>query len=347
MSFILSHCLHRAPAANSETKYPCIMQQAPTWLPYRLRNAIDQARINAALKIVDRTRPYPAVDHADADAQISMLMCKRDLRLGVVALKSLLRFDDVRLAASFINDGTITGADRRYVDHHGPNATWQTWKNTSDPRLDEAFAQYPNLKALYFSDYEPSAKLMHPLVLGRCDRVVQYDSDTAFFARPDRIIEFCRGDDAMPLYLHDHQDESQVIPPLAHEAFKSLHAYVAPDRPWGIGHRLFNAGMIIYRRDQMDLSMAERYLEWLKTAPAKFTTGKPAIWFGPWKVGGVPGREQTAYHVMCALADPPARPLGEHYHIGGNPGHTFNHFLRHYIVRKSTLNMLRDLIGQF
>ena len=84
------------------------MQQAPTWLPYRLRNAIDQARINAALKIVDRTRPYPAVDHADADAQISMLMCKRDLRLGVVALKSLLRFDDVRLAASFINDGTIT-----------------------------------------------------------------------------------------------------------------------------------------------------------------------------------------------------------------------------------------------
>jgi hypothetical protein len=323
------------------------LPQAPAWLPYRLRDRIDQARIHRALRGVERTRPYPAADPADADAEISMLLCKRDLRLGAVALKSLLRFDEMKLAVTLLNDGTLGDSGRRWLDRHVPGARWHTWKQTDDPQLAAALVRYPNLAALYRSDYEPSAKLMHPLVLGRCQRVIQLDSDAAFFRRPDRLIAFCRGDDASPLYLHDHQDESQAVPALAHEAFEDLARAVAPPgRSWRLRHRFFNAGLLVFRRSQMDLSLAERYLEWLKTAPPKHTTGKLAIWFGPWKAGSPPGREQTAYHVMYALADPPAEPLGDDYWLGDAPGHVFNHFLRHYVVRDTTLNMLRRLIGE-
>lgn len=316
------------------------MKQAPHWLPYGLRSWVDQCRINRALRCLDQTRPYPAVPPQKAQAEVHMLLCKRDLRLGALALKSLLRFDEVRFAVSVTSDGSLNPKDRAWFDGHIPGCRWLDWP-MRDARLDRLLGPWPRLAAVYRSDFQMIAKLLHPILLARCPRVVQIDSDTAFFKPPDRILEFCRGDDARPLYLHDHQDEAKVISATVQQAFADLEtSMLSGQQSWRLPHRFFNAGLLVYRPDQMDIAVAERYVGWKEDAPQPYTTGRLNIWFGSWTL------EQTCYHVMYALADPPPEPLGDEYHLGGQPGHVFNHFLRHYLVRDTTLAMLRGLICQ-
>ena len=317
------------------------MKQAPLWLPYRVRNWMDQRRILAAAKGVDHTAPYHAAKPDQADVSLNMLLCKRDLKLGVLAFKSLLRFDEIKYSVTVLNDGSINQRDQQWFNQHIIGTQWQTWK-MDEPAIAQTLEQYPKLADLYFrSTYEQIAKMVHPIVLSRCPRVIQFDSDTAFFKRPDRLIEWAKGNDPHPWYLHDHQDENTAVSAEAREGFADLEkTLLAPGQQWGLQHRFFNAGLLAYYPEQLDLKVADRYLEWRETAPPRFKTGKAGVWFGDWTP------EQTCYHVMFALADPPPKPLGDDYHLGGEPGHVFNHFLRHYIIRSDTLNLLRKLIDE-
>ncbi len=320
------------------------MQQAPAWLPYGLRTRIDQWRVHHALRSIRQTRPYPLNDPSDADAELHMLLCKRDLRLGVVCLKSLLRFDaGIRFCATILSDGTLTDADRAWFDHHIPNARWSSRPRKGDDRPSEvqaALAPWPHLSSLYHdSDFELIAKIIHPLLLGRHERIILLDADEAFFDVPERLMAFCRGDDAAPLYLHDHQNEAKGVDPQAIEAFASLgQAMTSAGHPWRMPRYYFNSGLLAYRRDQLNLAAAECYLAWREQAPADDRTGRLGIWFGDWT------REQSAYLAMYAAADSPGEPLGPEYHLGGAPGHVFNHFLRHYVVRRRIHGRLQALI---
>jgi len=315
------------------------MQQAPSWLPYRLRNWLDQQRILRAIRGLDGTQSYPAAQPSDADLEVHMLLCARDLRIGIVAAKSLLRFGDGRMAVTFSDDGTLTGRDRAWVDQHIPHARWLSWP-TQDPLIDNALTNRPHLRDLYESDYAPVCKLMHAMAMPRCERVMVVDPDTAFFKPPDTILDWMRSDDKHAWYLHDHQDESSAVPPQAQQAFAQLEAELATDdRPWTLDRRLFNSGLLVFEPARFDLDLCERYLAWRPTLDVQYRTGKCAIWFGDWTP------EQTCYHVMFALAQPPSRPLGDAYHLGGQAGHVFNHFLRHYLVRKGTHDRLRQLVA--
>lgn len=321
------------------------MQQAPQWLPFRVRTWLDQQRILAALAKLDDTKPRPAANAADAAAEIQMLMCARDVKLGVFALKSLLRFDEMKLAVTLSHDRSLTTPQRAYIDRHVPNVRWLEWP-CGLPATQRVLADKPNMADLYnHTSFEMIVKLCHPITEARCERVIQMDSDTCFFKRPDRIIDFVNGNDASPLYLHDHQDEATVIKPETHAMFDRLakeigQAPAGSHQPWQVDRRFFNAGLLVYRPDQMDLNIAERFLGWLKQSKPEDRTGQLGIWLGDWV------REQTCYHLMYALSDRPATPLGSDYHLGGGEGHVFNHFLRYYLVRRSTLNMIRSVIRE-
>ena len=56
-----------------------------------MRNWVDQTRILTAARPLHQTRPYPAAGLKQADAEVHMLLCRRDLKIGVLAIKSLLR----------------------------------------------------------------------------------------------------------------------------------------------------------------------------------------------------------------------------------------------------------------
>lgn len=317
------------------------MQQAPKWLPFRVRSWVDQQRILASLAGLDATAPRPAANAADAQADVHMLMCSRDVRLGVFAIKSLLRFNEMKLAVTFSHDRSLSAEQKQFINHHVPNARWLDWP-CGLPGIDKVLADMPNLAHLYRdTNFEMIVKLCHPIIEAQCERVIQMDSDTCFFKRPDTLNDFVNGNDASPLYLHDHQDEETVIEPQTHALFAKLAEDLGQTEvTWRVGHRFFNAGLLVYRPDQMDLAIAERFLGWLKQTTPEQRTGQPGIWLGDWV------REQTCYHLMYAMAPREARPLGVDYHLGGGQGHVFNHFLRYYLVRRSTLNMIRGVMAE-
>ena len=314
------------------------MIQAPQWLPFRVRERWDTTRINAALRGLERTGPLPARTPAESAAEVHMLLCHRDVRLGVMALKSLLRFSEARIAVTLTEDGSLSVEERAWVDRHVPGCRWLP-QRSDDPRLVAALQTRPLLAALYRSGFHFSCKLLHPVVLARCERVIVVDSDTAFFRRPDRLLDWSEGQGQAAWFLHDHQDEAINVPAETREAFAELQSLLTPPgRSWSMPYYFFNAGLLAYRPDQCDLDLGERYLEWRATASPRYRTGKSDLWFGDWT------REQTIYQVMFALMDPPAQPLGADYHLGGDSGHIFNHFLRYYLTRESSLRMLRQLV---
>jgi hypothetical protein len=311
------------------------------WLPYRVRNWLNQQRLQRALRGLVRTAPVKAASPSDATAEVYLLACKRDLTIGIVALKSLLRFANDNLAVTVTTDGSLSDRDRKLVEHHIPNHRWLSWPDESAEK-SEFFAGRPNLLDMYRSPFPFAPKLLHPFIHARTNLALALDADTAFFKSPTSLENWWTGKDAAPCFMHDHQNENEVVPEIVHTLFGDLqkhmnkHHKALPD--WGVDRRFFNAGLLAYDTRQLNLDHAESYLAWRKTVSIE-SSSTMDIWFGNWT------SEQTCYHVMFAYSDPPPRPLGNDYWLGGGDGHVFNHFLRHYLMRPESHTLLSEMIS--
>jgi hypothetical protein len=315
------------------------MFPAPAWVPHRLRAAWDNRRIDRAVAGLRHTKPTPAADPKTAAAEVHVLVCKRDLRIAALALKSLLRFAP-ELAVAITDDGTLSVPDRDWLAGHVTNVRWLA-RRVYVPEVNAALVSRPKLARLYSGRYHPICKLLHPLVLGRTERVIVLDPDTAFFRRPDLLLKWASGGDGRDYYLHDHQDEATQVPAAVRSGIADLAAQVLPaGRKWGVDRYFFNSGLLLYHRSRLNLDVAEGYFTWREKQPAELRTGKPGIWFGDWTP------EQTGYLAMFAAADPPPVPLGPDYHLGGGDGFVFNHFLRHYLIQTPTQRMMAGLVRQ-
>ncbi|NJL30254.1 MAG: hypothetical protein HC898_00725 [Phycisphaerales bacterium] len=253
---------------------------SPSWMPYRLRNHMDQRRILRALAELDKTPATPAVAPQRADAELHMLLCKRDLQIGVLAMKSLLRFTPPDWAVCVSDDGSLTHADHAWIDSHIPGNRRVTWPDAGG-LVDMALHDKPRLKAMYHSKYAPVCKLLHPMLLARCNRVVVLDPDTAFFARPQKLIDFATLRHPGPWYLHDHQDETKVVPPEVNQALDELAKAIAPQgRTWRLQHRLFNSGLLAYQPARLDLMLAENICNRWRICQPRCAPGKRASGLG-------------------------------------------------------------------
>ncbi|MCU0703285.1 MAG: hypothetical protein MUF18_04770 [Fimbriiglobus sp.] len=314
------------------------MFQAPAWVPYRLRARWDQWRIEQAVAGLARTRPTPAADPSAADAELFLQVCRRDLRITPVAVKALLRFGP-RLAVSFLDDGSLSEADREWVSAHVPNSRWLA-RQIEHPQLNAALAGRPRLDHLYRQTTYITTKLLYPILTARTEKVVVLDTDTAFFKRPDILVDWIASPDPMPaLYLHDAQDAVTAVPPAVLTAFDDLgRAITPPGKSWVRPHTFFNSGLLAFRPEDCNLDVAEGYLKWRESAAAELKSGRPSIWFGDWTP------EQTSYLCMFAVMAPTPRPFPADYVIGGAAGNTFNHFLRHHLVMADSLQRLKQLV---
>lgn len=267
-----------------------------------------------------------------------MLAWRGDAILAVVALKSLLRFCEGRCAVTITDDGSLSHKQRTWISWHIPNVRFLP-RRIENKQLTSILKTTPLLAQLYYGDYHPICKLIHPLVLSMCNKVIILDPDTAFFKSPDLLLSWIDDADNRDLFLHDKQNEKIAVPYETIEAFDRLRLELnALGKPWSMPYYFFNSGLLAYRVQRMDIQIAELYLKWLKNAPEKYKTGKPGLWFGPWTP------EQTAYQLMFATMHPAPCPLGEQYRIGNSKGYTFNHFLGLQITQKASLKMLQDLI---
>lgn len=310
--------------------------EAPSWLPYRFRSAWNRVRLAKALARLDDSAPMPAPGDDPSAPEIHMLVCRHDVELAVLALKSLFRFQP-HWPVAITDDGSVTKGQRRWVDHHLPACRWLP-RVVKDPRLTR-LRDHPRLLALYEGGYAPIRKLVHPIVLAARRNVVVLDPDTAFWSSPERLFDWAFDQGAAPLFLHDDQDELHEVPVVVREGFEELRLrFERPGGSWSMPFYFFNSGLLAYDTDRCKLDVAEGYLEWLASADPRYRTGKAALWFGDWTP------EQTAYQLMFAAMSPPSKPLGSDYRIGGKQGRVFNHFLGLQLMKPSSLQMLSRLV---
>lgn len=291
--------------------------------------------MRAALAGIDRTPAAPTLPAAASAVEIHVTLCRRDVRLAAVSLKSLLRFASAALCLT--DDGTLSAEDRRYLSRHFPGARWMQ-RRDDDSRVAEAVIRRPALRRFYEGELPMAAKLLHPVAASDAKRVIVLDPDTAFFHRPDRLVRWMeRGGGS--LFLFDRSKNSakhcgeEVL-----ESLDRLGASVGPraslDR---LPHLFFNSGLLACTPGALDLNVADAFLAWWERQPAELRTGHAGIWFGPWT------REQMAYAVMLAAVDAPREAFDAGYHIGFDPGAVFNHFLGCNVSRRDVLTCLSGL----
>ncbi len=300
----------------------------------------DQLRVQRALRGLEDTAPLPAASGGEADAEVHVLVCRRDAWLTVLALKSLLRFEGVRLAVSLTDDGSLSRDQRERIERHVPGCRWLP-RYCSEESLAEALRTRPQLHSLYGSEFHMIAKLLHPVLLSRCPRVIQLDADTAFFREPEQLLGWACGEEPAACYLHDVPEKEATVPPEVRAALGEVAAAMpAGSGGWSLDYCYFNAGLLLYRPEQCQLDRAEAFLRWRREQGNRWREGLGAIWFGDWT------QEQTSYLAMFAGMSPAARPLDGCYRLAGEPFGVFNHFMRDYLVLPATLWRLEELVAE-
>lgn len=312
--------------------------QAPAWLPYRWRDAWDNRRIASALRGLERTQPTRVLPAENAAAEVQMLLCRRDVRLAVLSLKSLLRHEALPLALAVTDDGSLSESDHQFVNDHFPGVRWLP-RVSQEPAVLAVLAQRPHLRSLYEGRFAFARRLVHPFALAGCERVVQMDADTLFYRFPQLLADWIAGKTSRQLFLHDQRDESVDVPADVRAMIQEMIDHIRRDgQTWRMPYYFFNAGLLAFCPRDLDLDLAERFLAWRANVDSQLKQGKPGIWFGDWT------QEQTSFLVMFGLVDPPSQPLGNDYRIGFNPDAVFCHFLRHGLIQPATLKSLSEVV---
>ena len=307
-------------------------------LPYRVRARLRTARLKHGLQTLARTRPLPARTGAAA-AELFIPLCRRDLWIGILAVKSLLRYADERLAVTVLDDESLGPADQALIHSHVPGVRFLAASHVPDVGADP-LAGRPRLIELRDTQFVFFPKLVFPRAYARAPKVILLDADTVFFGRPHQLLDWITtGSGAR--YLTDYRRDDRDEAPAAVKA--RWHAFerdVMGGRLRKMPGYYFNAGFLAYEPRALDFGIAEHFLEWDRSCPAELRTGTPGIWFGQWT------KEQSAYMLMFSYLDPPALPFGREYHIEDAEGALFCHFLQSGLARRDTLRRLQQVIAE-
>jgi hypothetical protein len=307
-------------------------------LPFRVRNYLDQRRIDRAVSSV-LSSPAMSCNRADdADFEVHILLRRCDVRCAILALKSLLRFKEVKTAVTITDDGSLRNRDKKLVDSHIGDVRWLP-RYSIDNVLASALEPFPHLNALYRTDFHMIAKLVHPIVLGRCEAMVAMDADVAFFDYPQVMIEWAKQPTAPGLYLHDSENRNKEVA-WCGEMFNEVAAGNSQlFKRRELGHWFFNAGLLCYLRSACQLAAAEQFLKWRASDAVRRFDGAnlASVWLGEWT------REQSAYMCMFMAMEGQPLPLPDEYRIGGAPWGAFHHFLRSGLCTEAVQARLYEL----
>ncbi|MEM1070235.1 MAG: hypothetical protein AAGI63_15130 [Planctomycetota bacterium] len=310
------------------------MGRLPSWIPYRFREQWDVMRVASALRSLkaSRSRVIPTAD--ESDAELHMLICKRDVWPAMLAIKSLLQFSGLRLSLTLTDEGTLSTGDRQLFSDHFPGCRWLN-RREEDVRSKLRSDHLQHLLRIYESDFSLSAKLLHPTLLSTHSRVIVLDPDTAFFERPDQLCDWVE-ESSVSLYTRDNNDSrDRDLPREIRHAFDEIGREALAD-PWRIEHYYFNSGFLAFEAAQCDLRIAETYLRWTAEKGQGIDCPNADIWFGHWT------GEQASYLVMYAAMDPQPESFGPMYRLGSLGG-VFTHFMRANLVKSSVLSTLSEL----
>jgi hypothetical protein len=229
-------------------------------VPWRFqsRHNFVKAHANFFFRQVLRTPPAPCSPLVDVSVHV--LICQRDLHMGLLAMKSFLRFAP-QVAAVLHDDGSLGEKACGLLRQHLPGTRVIT-RAEADAALT---AHLPRDMVAARKRHVLLMKVFDVNFFSEGRRTIVLDSDILFRGAPDEALRWIAGDDGEVIYNPDPMRDT----------------YRAPVRPPLPVPDWFNSGFLAYRhRIGLDeITQAIRTMDYAledQTVYAYLLAGKPA-----------------------------------------------------------------------
>ncbi|HWE03311.1 MAG TPA: hypothetical protein VG326_12955 [Tepidisphaeraceae bacterium] len=181
--------------------------------------------------------------------EVHILIRGADVRLALWAIKSFYTFSEVVWPLVWHQGGPIDRHDRDLLSRHFPNSRFVA-EEAAD---SEVTYQLEKHKLKRCADARRRSvmmrKLLDCLLLSAAENVLLIDSDILFFRRPDELIHAGRSRLSRSLFNRDCSDWPYNLTP---EAAKERHCLDLVPR--------LNAGLCLFRRESLPLTLIEEFL---------------------------------------------------------------------------------------
>ncbi|MCX5680497.1 MAG: hypothetical protein NTZ95_07665 [Candidatus Omnitrophica bacterium] len=233
-----------------------VLKGIPPWRVYKTMLQVRMAACKKwySLKIFNSK---PVVTGKDAPHfEIHMLICHRDVGMGLWAIRSFFYHTDKSYAIILHDDGTLTEKDLTILRRHLIGVTIIK-KDEADNMLIEQLSAYPELKWFRFSSdvisYDRrqsfngfifSLKLVDFNILTSARKKLFLESDVLFFKRPKLIMDWIDDlSDARILYM------LEAYKPVMNDKYE-----ITSFLPKG---RFFNGGLVCVDSQVYKINLAE------------------------------------------------------------------------------------------
>lgn len=204
---------------------------------------------------------------------VRVLICHRDVSLGIHCLSSLLRFCADPISIVLHDDGSLTQDDAKRLQDGLPGTVLVS-KEEADDVVRPKLALYPRCAA--FRSRSPTGQKMFDIPLMTEGDIALCDTDILFL-RPFRGVFAWPDSSADMLFLQDTTDSYCLRPWQA--------------KPHRLRHR-YNAGLMMMRGQQYDLEQVEALIGFIEDSRG-YRENEPYRWF----------LEQTCWSALAGSRD--------------------------------------------
>ncbi|MDB6452143.1 hypothetical protein [Falsirhodobacter sp. 20TX0035] len=213
------------------------------------------------------------VGGSSSETSVRVLICHRDIDLGLHCLSSLLHFCADPIKIVLHDDGSLTKDDAKRLEDGLPNTVIVS-KEEADDVVRPQLARYP--RCLAFRERSPTGQKMLDIPLMTTGDIALCDTDILFL-RPFHGVFAWPDESADMLFLQDTTDSYSLRP--------------WQTRPHLLRHR-YNAGLLMMRKRHYDLAQVETLIGFIEDSEG-YKTNEPYQWF----------LEQTCWSALAGQLD--------------------------------------------
>jgi len=236
----------------------------------------------------------------EQSTSVHMLVSSQTWHAGLLAVMSLELFTKRRWRVFIHEDGSVTKAARRKIEHRLPGVRFVT-RQEADERAKVVFANHPKSLS-HRSQFNLFLKFADTLSYADRERFLVLDSDVIFFKAPMEILEWVDTDAKTCLYNEDTKEKFCIPREQIELAFRRK---LLPR---------FNSGLVLMQTRAMDPVLAEKFIETFEAC-----AHEPKFF------------EQTLYALMASTNPGGGLALPRTYNISWDYWRDRGSICRHYV----------------
>lgn len=219
--------------------------------PLWLAKAADRFSLYVKQKSLDfaaQLKPMEIISE-ETSFEIHSLVCKRDLKMYLWAIRSLLYYTKLNCPVVVHDDGTLNEADYQLLKQSLPGVKIIP-REVADCIIAQKLKDFPRCQQ-YRENSAFGLKLFNLMLLPEVDTILSFDSDILFFRYPRELIQKNR-DQAGIIYNKEYTIPSYGTDSVLVEKYHNIVDG-------------FNSGLVIYPnfKDYFVLSEVENIVDWL------------------------------------------------------------------------------------